>query len=79
MIPDLDGNLWILPPYASTLPSDSLVYDVVNGNGVLVERVRVPAGQWIAGFGSDGAVYVVSGTRRLGYHLERTRFRLAGR
>jgi len=79
MIPDLDGNLWILPPYASTLPSDSLVYDVVNGNGGLVERVRVPAGKWIAGFGSDGAVYVVSGTRRIGYHLERTRFRLAGR
>ena len=79
MIPDLDGNLWILPPYASTLPSDSLIYDVVNGNGALVERVRVPAGQWIAGFGKDGAVYLVSGTRRLGYHLERTRFRVGGR
>jgi hypothetical protein len=78
-IPDMDGNLWILPPYATALSSDSLVYDVVNGSGVLIERVRVPAGQWIAGFGRDGAVYLVSGTRRLGYHLERTRYRVGGK
>jgi hypothetical protein len=78
-IPDLDGNLWILPPYASATLSEPLVYDVVNGSGTLVERVRVPAGQWIAGFGKGGTVYLISGTRRAGYHLERTRFRVGGR
>jgi hypothetical protein len=79
VIPDMDGNLWILPSYATALLSEPLVYDVVNSSGVLVERVRVPTGQWIAGFGRDRAVYLVSGTRRLGYILERTRFRVGGK
>jgi len=78
-IPDLDGNLWILPPYASATLSEPLVYDVVNGSGTLVQRVRLPAGQWIAGFGKGGTVYLISGTRRAGYYLERTRFRVGGR
>jgi hypothetical protein len=78
-IPDLDGNLWILPPYASATLSEPLVYDVVDGGGTLVERVRLRAGQWIAGFGKGGTVYLISGTRRAGYHLERTRFRVGGR
>ena len=45
-----------------TAPDSALVYDVINGKGELFERVRVPVGRWIAGFGKGGIVYLVSGT-----------------
>lgn len=53
------------------------MYDVVNRKGVLVERVRLPAGRLIAGFGRGGVVYLVSGSLADGLRLERTR--VAGR
>jgi hypothetical protein len=56
---DEEGNLWI-----RTIPtkqiSGGMVYDVVNRDGKLVDRVQVPPGRTIAGFGPDGAVYLVS-------------------
>ena len=56
---DTQGNLWIRTTAASTEPG-ALVYDVVNAKGALVERVQVPAGRQIVGFGPDGAVYLVA-------------------
>ena len=56
---DTEGNLWIRTTAAPTEQGAS-VYDVVNDNGELVDRVQVPAGRTIAGFGSDGAVYLTS-------------------
>jgi hypothetical protein len=72
-IADLDGNLWILPPGSALSPDDALVYDVVSGRGELFQRVRVPAGRSVAGFGKGGVVYLVAGDRTNGFHLERTR------
>jgi hypothetical protein len=75
---DLDGNLWILPTTSAQSQGGELVYDVVNVKGELFERVRVPAGRSIAGFGKGGVVYLMSGDRTNGFYLERTRL-VAGR
>jgi hypothetical protein len=72
-MPDVDGNLWLLP----TLPTDStnrgLVYDVVNARGDLTMRVRLPADRGIAGFGKGGVVYLIAGDRTNGFYIERTK------
>jgi hypothetical protein len=51
---DLDGNLWV----RTTAPSDAgPIYDVINGKGELVDRVKLPFGRVISGFG-PGVVYM---------------------
>jgi hypothetical protein len=51
---DNDGNLWV----RTTQPSDAgPIYDVVNGKGELVDRVKLPFGRVISGFG-PGVVYM---------------------
>ena len=72
-MPDLDGNLWILPRVSTLSRRGELVYDVVNANGDLFERVRVPLGRAIAGFAKGGVVYLTSGDVKTGFYLERTR------
>lgn len=56
---DLNGNLWV-----RTIPTrkmeGGLVYDVINHEGKLVDRVQVPGGRTIVGFGTDGSVYLVN-------------------
>jgi hypothetical protein len=71
-IADADGNLWILPKATKLAQHGELVYDVVNAKGELFERVRLPAGRAIAGFGRGGVVYLTSGDYSTGYTLERT-------
>jgi hypothetical protein len=70
---DRAGNVWILPS-TSAQAGEGLLYDVVNARGELFQRVRLPAGRALEGFGADGAVYLTShgagGTR-----LERARLR----
>ena len=66
---DGDGNLWIR---TSLVMNGGSVYDVVNGHGELVDRIQVPAGRVIAGFGTGGVVYM--GVREAGAtRLERAR------
>lgn len=51
---DVDGNLWV----RTTAPSDAgPIYDVINGKGELVDRVKLPFGRVISGFG-PGVVYM---------------------
>lgn len=69
---DLDGNLWILPTTSAQSQGGELVYDVVNKSGELFQRVRVPQGRSIAGFGRNGVLYLVSGDRTNGFYLERS-------
>jgi len=66
---DMDGNVWIRTSFAV---NGGIVYDVVDGKGELVDRVSMPAGRVIAGFGPKGAVYmgVRDGT---GVRLEQAR------
>ena len=54
---DTDGNLWIL-----TIPTSAIaggpVYDVINRQGQIVDRVQIPTGRTILGFGPGGAIYL---------------------
>lgn len=77
--PDLDGNLWILPTTSAQSQGGELVYDVVNKTGELFQRVRVPKGRSIAGFGRGGVVYLMSGDRSAGFYLERSTLLGGGR
>jgi hypothetical protein len=70
---DLDGNLWILPRASTLSRRGELVYDVVNSNGALVQRVRLPVGRAVAGFAKGGVVYLTAGDFTNGYSIERTR------
>ena len=68
---DLAGNLWIR---TSKSVNGGTVYDVVSSKGELTDRVLIPPGRVIAGFGPGGVVYmgVVDGNIT---HLERARVR----
>ena len=70
---DAEGNLWIRTTPTKAL-SGGPVYDVVNGKGILIDRVQVPADRQIVGFGEGGVVYLLSqtGTTR---QVERARVR----
>ena len=68
---DLDGNLWIRTSQAS---DGRPVYDVVNAQGVLVDRVQLPAFRTIAGFGKE-VVYMGVTDSTGAVHLERARMK----
>ncbi|MGH7653808.1 MAG: hypothetical protein ACREN6_04010 [Gemmatimonadaceae bacterium] len=71
---DLAGNLWVR---TTKIENGGAVYDVIDPKGKLIDRVAVPAGRVIAGFGRGGVVYmgVLDGTVA---RLERARVALAG-
>ena len=56
---DNDGNVWV-----RTIPTAAVaggpVYDVINRKGDLVDRVQIPVGRTIIGFGANGAVFLVN-------------------
>ncbi len=69
---DLDGNVWIRT--SATRPGSIAggpIYDVVNRKGELVDRVQVPSGRTVVGFGKGGIVYMM-GRDDKGAWLERT-------
>ena len=72
-IADLDGNLWILPTTSAQSQSGELVYDVVNPKRGLFQRVRMPVGRSVLGFGKGGVVYLMSGDRATGFYVEKTK------
>ena len=55
---DARGNVWVR---ANTPADAAVVYEVINRNGVVIDRVEIPAGTTILGFG-PGAVYLLSRT-----------------
>jgi hypothetical protein len=70
---DLDGNLWILTTTSAQSKAGELVYDVVDHKGTLTQRVRIPLGRSIAGFGHNGIVYLMYKAGTAGWALERTK------
>jgi hypothetical protein len=72
-MPDLDGNLWVLTTTTAQSQHGELVYDVLNPARGLYQRVRMPIGRSIAGFGRGGVVYLQSGDRAGGFTLERVK------
>jgi hypothetical protein len=69
--PDADGRLWIR---TSTLIGGQPVYDVVDRQGVLVDRVQLPPYRTIAGFG-PGVAYLAVKDPNAVVHLEQVRIR----
>jgi len=55
---DADGNVWVRTIPTRAIPGGA-IYDVISPKGELVERVQVPAGREIRGFGPGGLVYLV--------------------
>ena len=69
---DADGHVWVR--LIATKPMPGPVYDVIDGQGRLVDRVVLPPNSAVAGFGPGGVVYL--GVRdSAGVHLQRARMR----
>jgi len=69
---DADGRLWIRT--IPTKPTNGTVYDVLDRSGTLTDRVLVPTGSVIVGFGAGGVVYM--GSRdAAGVHVQRVRMK----
>ena len=73
---DADGNLWIGTIPMTPTPGGP-VYDVVSRAGVLVDRIQLPSGYTLVGFGA-GKVVFLSMRDAQGLHLARVRLRRAG-
>jgi hypothetical protein len=57
IVADHDNNVWIAPIPAKA-DSAGTVWEVYSRKGTLVDRVLIPAGRSILGFGADGTVYL---------------------
>jgi hypothetical protein len=57
---DVDGNLWVRTTATRQGAVAGPIYDVINAKGELIDRVQVPAGRTIVGFGTGGAVYLMA-------------------
>lgn len=70
---DTEGNLWVRTIPTKAIPGGP-VYDVINRSGALVERIQVPEGRTIVGFGPGGVVYMIAVEDRVSY-LEKANIR----
>jgi hypothetical protein len=58
---DADNRLWIRPkPLAGTPKNGGAVYDITDRTGALIDRIQLPAGRTLVGFGPGGIVYVTT-------------------
>jgi hypothetical protein len=70
---DEDGRLWVKA--TPTLPASAgVAYDIIDGTGTLVDRVLIPDGKMLLGFGAGGIVYLTSRDGGVA-KVERVRFR----
>jgi len=70
---DVDGNLWVRTIQPKPVPG-GLIYDVVSRKGELVDRLQLPPGYTIVGFGKGKVVYLSMRDAK-GIHLARVRLR----
>ncbi len=70
---DDDGNLWVRPlPMGS--PSSVQSFDVISRQGQLIDRVQLPTGFQLVGFGKGGVLYLRN-RDDTGEHLTKVRRR----
>jgi hypothetical protein len=70
---DLDGNLWVrTTAVRSGAVNAGPIYDVINRKGEVAERIQVPSGRSIIGFGPGGIVYMQARDER-GAWIERAK------
>jgi hypothetical protein len=70
---DADTNIWIRPRPPRSARGGT-IYDVVNRKGELIDKVELPQGRTLIGFGPGGIVYLLArdaGATR----IEQARFR----
>jgi hypothetical protein len=53
---DLDGNLWVRT--TSPVGNAGPIYFVINKKGEVIDRVQLPEGRQLAGFGKNGDVFL---------------------
>jgi len=70
---DADGNLWIRTIPAKPTPGGP-VYDIVSHEGQLVDRLQLPPGYALVGFGKGKVVYLSMRDAK-GIHLARVRLK----
>jgi len=68
---DADGNLWIRTSATRAGSVGGPIYDVIGQKGELIDRVQIPSGRQIVGFGKGGVVYMIARDDS-GAWLERT-------
>jgi hypothetical protein len=69
---DADDNLWIRMTAKRAGAISGAIYDVVNRKGEVIDRVQVPAGRTIVGFGKGGVVYMMARDDKSAW-IERTK------
>jgi hypothetical protein len=69
---DMDGNLWVRTTATRSGAIGGPVYDVISRKGELIDRIQVPVGRTIIGFGSGGVVYLSARDER-GTWIERAK------
>jgi hypothetical protein len=55
---DPEGRIWLLERGKIATPSPGLIYDIIDREGQIVDRVQAPANAAVIGFGPGGAVYL---------------------
>jgi len=68
---DADGNLWVRTSATRAGSVAGPIYDVIGQKGELIDRVQIPSGRQIVGFGKGGVVYMMARDDS-GAWLERT-------
>jgi hypothetical protein len=53
---DLEGNLWIRT--TSPVGNEGPIYFVIDRKGEVIDRVQLPQGRQLAGFGRNGVLYL---------------------
>jgi hypothetical protein len=69
----MEGNLWIRTVQPRPVPG-GLIYDIVGPEGELVNRLQLPPGYTLVGFGKGKIVYL-SMRDATGVHLARVRLK----
>ena len=70
---DADGNLWVRGNPMRPMPG-GIIYDVMNREGTMIDRIQLPMGYQLVGFG-PGQVVFLSNRDAKGLHLSRVRLK----
>jgi len=70
---DLDGNLWVRT--TSPVGNAGPIYFVINRKGEVIDRVQLPEGRLIAGFGKNGDLYMALRDAEGNARVERAKIR----
>ncbi|MBL0169777.1 MAG: hypothetical protein IPP90_03460 [Gemmatimonadaceae bacterium] len=70
---DADGNLWVRTILMRPSPG-GVIYDLINRKGELFDRIQLPTGYQLVGFGQGKLVYL-SNRDATGLHLSRVRLK----